>query len=71
MEDVSNKRSMDLRLLHGVRYGYPWFGRLGYRFCHGSFGVTKHNYERAIDILSSLELDKSIKDFAHTKQYRD
>ena len=53
VEDVSKKRSMDLRLLHGVAYGHPWFARLGYRFCHGSFGVTENNYDRAIDILSS------------------
>ncbi|OAY69867.1 PHD finger protein MALE MEIOCYTE DEATH 1 [Ananas comosus] len=54
VEDVSYKRSMDPRLLHGVTYGYPWFGRWGYRFCYGSFGVTKQNSERAIDILSEL-----------------
>ncbi|KAL6959625.1 hypothetical protein U1Q18_039779 [Sarracenia purpurea var. burkii] len=61
---------MDLRLLHGVAYGHPWFGRWGYRFHHGSFGVTEHNYEKAIEILSSLELDKIIRDFSTTDQYR-
>lgn len=72
---------MDLRLLHGVAYGRSWFGRWGYRFCHGSFGVKQHNYERALDVLSSLELDQVIDDFSlsnggtHIKQmihhYRD
>ena len=62
---------MDLSLLHAVTYGYPCFGRWGYRFCHGSFGVIKQNSKWAIDILSSLELDKIITDFAYTKQYRD
>lgn len=55
VEDLPKKRSMDLRLLHGVAYGHSWFGRWGYRFCQGSFGVTEHNYERALEILSSLQ----------------
>ncbi|KAK2450219.1 RING/FYVE/PHD zinc finger superfamily protein [Trifolium repens] len=33
VEDASRKRSMDLRLLHGVAYGHSWFGRWGYKFC--------------------------------------
>ncbi|KAJ0007026.1 hypothetical protein Pint_30243 [Pistacia integerrima] len=28
VEDVSKKKSMDLRLLNKVAYGHPWFGRL-------------------------------------------
>ncbi|KAJ0076466.1 hypothetical protein Patl1_34654 [Pistacia atlantica] len=28
VEDVSKKKSMDLRLLNGVAYRHPWFGRL-------------------------------------------
>ncbi|KAI3886124.1 hypothetical protein MKW92_046171 [Papaver armeniacum] len=60
VEDVSKKRSMDLRLLYGVAYGHPWFGRWGYQFCHGSFGVTEHNYNTAIDMLSSFNLDKIV-----------
>lgn len=72
---------MDLRLLYGVAYGHCWFGKWGYRFCRGSFGVKEHDYERAMDILSSLELDQVIDDFSvtngctHIKQmihhYRD
>ncbi|RZC57937.1 hypothetical protein C5167_005243 [Papaver somniferum] len=63
VEDVSKKRSMDLRLLYGVAYGHPWFGRWGYQFCHGSFGVTEHNYNTAIDMLSSFNLDKIVENF--------
>ncbi|WJX16233.1 hypothetical protein P8452_06290 [Trifolium repens] len=44
VEDASRKRSMDLRLLHGVAYGHSWFGRWGYKFYRGSFGVTEENY---------------------------
>ncbi|GFQ03262.1 phd finger protein male meiocyte death 1 [Phtheirospermum japonicum] len=66
VEDLSSKRKMDLRLLHGVAYGHSWFSRWGYRFCHGSFGVREHNYETAMDILSSLDLDQVIDDFSVT-----
>ncbi|KAK2644606.1 hypothetical protein Ddye_019801 [Dipteronia dyeriana] len=44
VEDVSKMKCMDLRLLHGVAYGHPWFGRWGYRFSRGNFGVTELNY---------------------------
>lgn len=70
VEDMSKKKSMDLRLLHGVAYGHPWFGRWGYKFCHGSFGVAEHNYNRAIEILSSLELDNIMQDFRDTNKWR-
>lgn len=62
---------MDIRLLHGIAYGHPWFGRWGYRFYHGSFGVKDHHYNRALEILSSLKLDKIIEDFAQTEQYKE
>ncbi|KAJ0098994.1 hypothetical protein Patl1_20932 [Pistacia atlantica] len=70
VEDVSKKKSMDLRLLLGVAYGHPWFGRWGYRFYRGSFGVAEHNYNRAIEILSSLELDNIMQDFRDTNKWR-
>lgn len=66
MVDLSKKKSMDLRLLHGVAYGHSWFGRWGYKFCHGSFGVTEHQYDKAIEILSSLNLDTILYDFVNT-----
>ncbi|XP_038891393.1 PHD finger protein MALE MEIOCYTE DEATH 1 [Benincasa hispida] len=71
VEDLSKKRSMDLRLLHGVAYGHPWFGRWGYRFCRGSFGVKEHHYSRALEILSSLELDKIIHEVDETDRGRE
>lgn len=66
VEDTSKKRSMDLRLLHGVAYRHPWFGRWGYKFGHGSFGVTKLNYDRALEVLSSLQLETIVQDFTTT-----
>ncbi|XP_022879695.1 PHD finger protein MALE MEIOCYTE DEATH 1 [Olea europaea var. sylvestris] len=71
VEDLSKKRKMDLRLLYGVAYGHSWFGRWGYRFFQGSFGVKEHNYTRAIDILSSLELDQIINDCCQKNGCRD
>ncbi|XVF64432.1 hypothetical protein PTKIN_Ptkin09bG0169200 [Pterospermum kingtungense] len=70
VEDVSKKHGMDLRLLHGVAYGHTWFGRWGYKFCRGSYGVSEQNYDRAIEILSSHELDKIIQDFSERDQCR-
>ncbi|XP_065850081.1 PHD finger protein MALE MEIOCYTE DEATH 1 [Euphorbia lathyris] len=70
VEDVSKKRSMDLRLLYGVAYGHPWFGRWGYKFCRGSFGVAEYNYSGAIEILSSLELDQIIHDLKNKEMHQ-
>ncbi|KAK7276206.1 hypothetical protein RIF29_17342 [Crotalaria pallida] len=71
VEDVSRKRSMDLRLLHGVAYGHSWFGRWGYRFCRGSFGITEKNYYEAIEFLGSLELDETARDLSKTKCHKE
>ncbi|CAN4126887.1 unnamed protein product [Withania somnifera] len=68
VEDVSKKHSMDLRLLYGVAYGHTWFGRWGYKFSHGSFGIMEHNYEKAIEMLSSIELDQVVDDFRYTNR---
>lgn len=59
---------MDLRLLHGVAYGRPWFGKWGYMFSHGSFGVKEGQYTRAIHILSSIEVDKIVEYFCGTRK---
>ncbi|KDP25820.1 hypothetical protein JCGZ_22542 [Jatropha curcas] len=71
VQDVSKKRGMELRLLYGVAYGHSWFGRWGYKFCRGSFGVKLQNYNQAIEILCSLELDKIIEEFKDTKVHQE
>ncbi|EOA34956.1 hypothetical protein CARUB_v10020044mg [Capsella rubella] len=71
VEDFSKKRSLDLRLLYGVAYGHSWFGRWGYKFCRGSYGVTKDDYENAIELLGSLELDQIDVDFSEHQQTKD
>ncbi|KAK1552600.1 hypothetical protein Q3G72_019900 [Acer saccharum] len=70
VHDLLMKRGMDHRLLHAVAYGCSWFGDWGYKFCHGSFGVTEHMYNRAIQILRSLDLDKIIHDYSNTSRGR-
>ncbi|CAN8266856.1 unnamed protein product [Cochlearia groenlandica] len=70
LEDISKKGSMDLRLLHGVAYGRPWFGKWGYMFSHGSFGIREEQYSRAINILNSIDIDKIIEDFSATSKER-
>ncbi|KAF8010046.1 hypothetical protein BT93_J0881 [Corymbia citriodora subsp. variegata] len=71
VEDVSRKRSMDLRLLYGVAYGHTWFRRWGYRFLRGSFGVKEHHYHRAMEFLGSLELVKVLEDFSGTEHFKE
>ncbi|XP_057527229.1 PHD finger protein MALE MEIOCYTE DEATH 1 [Amaranthus tricolor] len=71
VEDTSRKRSMDLRLLHGVAYGHTWFGRWGYKFCHGSFGVQEHHFQKALDVLSSLTLDDLVSNSQNTNKWAD
>ncbi|EOA25971.1 hypothetical protein CARUB_v10019360mg [Capsella rubella] len=70
LDDTSKKGSIDLRLLHGVAYGRPWFGKWDYMLSHGSFGVRKDQYWRAILTLSSIEVDKIIEDFSGTSKGR-
>lgn len=56
MNDISQKKGIELRLLHGVAYGRPWFGRWGYEFGRGSFGVTQQMYQKAIEALQNMPL---------------
>ncbi|GAB2223307.1 hypothetical protein Droror1_Dr00017447 [Drosera rotundifolia] len=56
LTDISEKKGMDLRLLHGVTYAAPWFGRWGYQFARGSFGVTESMYQKAIQAIQNIPL---------------
>ncbi|CAM8956618.1 unnamed protein product [Rhodiola kirilowii] len=68
--DESKKRDMDIRLLNGIALGYSWFGRWGYRFHRGSFGVTEKEYDSAVEVLSSIQLDKVISDFSECTEIK-
>jgi len=56
VEDVSKKCSLELRLLHAVAYGESWYGRWGYKFGHGSFGITQQMYVKAIEAIREMPL---------------
>ncbi|KAK1582251.1 hypothetical protein Q3G72_013280 [Acer saccharum] len=48
-------------------YGHVWYGRWEYTFCHGSFGLTEQDYNKAISIFIDLKLDKIEEDFRGSK----
>ena len=56
LNDISQKRGMELRLLHGIAYGEPWFRRWGYKFGRGTFCVTQPMYQKAVKAIQGLPL---------------
>ncbi|GMN60500.1 hypothetical protein TIFTF001_029583 [Ficus carica] len=56
LNDASQKKGMELRLIHGVAYGEPWFGRWGYKFGRGTFCVTQQMYQKALEALRGMPL---------------
>ncbi|PSS26821.1 PHD finger protein MALE STERILITY like [Actinidia chinensis var. chinensis] len=68
LNDISQKKSMDLRLIHGLAYGEPWFGRWGYRFGRGSYGVTQPMYQKAIETIQSMPLCLLVHHFSSSSQ---
>ncbi|XP_061355431.1 PHD finger protein MALE STERILITY 1 [Gastrolobium bilobum] len=56
LNDISQKRGMELRLVNGIAYSEPWFGRWGYKFGRGCFGVTQSMYHKAIEAIRSMPL---------------
>lgn len=66
--DISRKKGMELRLLHVVAYSQPWFGRWGYKFGRGSFGVTQPMYQKAIEAIQSMPLCLLLHHLGHSDQ---
>ncbi|KAJ1423638.1 Zinc finger, PHD-type [Sesbania bispinosa] len=56
LNDISQKRGMELRLVNGIAYSEPWFGRWGYKFGRGCFNVTQSMYHKAIEAIRSMPL---------------
>lgn len=56
LNDASQKRGMELRLLHGVAYGESWFGHWGYKFGRGTYGITQPVYQKAIEAIQGMPL---------------
>ncbi|ONI34753.1 hypothetical protein PRUPE_1G496700 [Prunus persica] len=48
--------AMETRWLFSVAFGSMWFGRLGYTFLRGSYGVSRGSYTTAIGYLRSRSL---------------
>ena len=46
---------MDLSLFHGVVHVHTWFGKWGYKFYCGSYGVLDQNFDSIIEIISFFE----------------
>ncbi|PQP95420.1 PHD finger protein MALE STERILITY 1 [Prunus yedoensis var. nudiflora] len=60
---------MELRLIHGVAYSEPWFGRWGYKFGRASFCVTQQMYQKAIEALQGMPLCLLIHDHLATSNH--
>lgn len=56
VEDVAKRCSLEFRLLHAVGYGESWYGRWGYKFGHGSFGITQQMYVKAVEAIREMPL---------------
>ncbi|KAL0446680.1 UNVERIFIED_CONTAM: PHD finger protein MALE STERILITY 1 [Sesamum latifolium] len=56
LKDVAKKKGMDLRLLHAVAYGKPWFGHWDYTFGRGSYGVSQEMYQNAVKAIQNIPL---------------
>lgn len=51
-------------LLYGVSFGRSWYGRWGYMFSKGIYGVNSLHYDIAVKFLGSLELEQILHDFS-------
>ncbi|KAL9233392.1 hypothetical protein vseg_008403 [Gypsophila vaccaria] len=69
LTDMSQKKSMDLRLLHGLAYGGPWFSRWEYKFGRGSFGVTETMYQKSIQAIQNIPLCLLFHHFSPSDNY--
>ncbi|XP_020083265.1 PHD finger protein PERSISTENT TAPETAL CELL 1 [Ananas comosus] len=54
--DNARKGNMELRLIHGIAYGGTWFGRWGYKFGRGTYGLDQQMYQNSLAALQSLPL---------------
>lgn len=66
LKDISQKRGMDLRLIHGIAYGKSWFGCWGYKFGRGTYCVTQQMYQKAIEALIAMPLCLLIHHFTNS-----
>ncbi|EIE21728.1 hypothetical protein COCSUDRAFT_47922 [Coccomyxa subellipsoidea C-169] len=63
VEDVSNKAGMELRVLHMSAFRNTWYGRWGYAFGRGGFGISRAAWRRAADAVHKTLLADVLADF--------
>ena len=63
MEDVSNKSGMLLRVLSPAAAGSTWYGKVGYSFGRGSYGIDAAQYRTAVRTVYGCELNALLQDF--------
>ncbi|BDA47154.1 probable PHD finger protein MALE MEIOCYTE DEATH 1 [Coccomyxa sp. Obi] len=63
VEDVSNKAGMELRVLHMSAYRNTWYGRWGYAFGRGGFGISRATWRRAADTVHKTLMADVLEDF--------
>ena len=54
---------MELRVLHMAAWRTTWYGRWGYAFGRGGFGIAKGAWRRAAESVSRVPLDALLQDF--------
>jgi hypothetical protein len=48
VEDVSNKLTLELRVLHPLAYGHTWYGQWGYTFGRGPYDLSEAGWTAAL-----------------------
>lgn len=68
VEDIAKKCSLELRLLHAVGSGESWYGKWGYKFGYGSFGITQQMYIKAVEAIREMPLSSMAQHFEGVDQ---
>jgi hypothetical protein len=55
---------MDLRVLHTAAFRNTWYGRWGYGFGRGGFGISRPVWRRSAEAVAKAPLDDILADFA-------
>ncbi|KAF7840521.1 PHD finger protein MALE STERILITY 1 [Senna tora] len=71
LNDIAQKRGMELRLINGIAHSEPWFGKWGYKFGRGCFGVTQSTFQKAIEAIRSIPLYLLIHHINGNSSYHD
>ncbi|XP_051145061.1 PHD finger protein At2g01810-like [Andrographis paniculata] len=68
---ATKREAIELSLFHGIAQGTPWFGKWGYKCVGGKCSEVKEGkYDAALEFLSSLSLEKLVRDFKNTRNMK-